>query len=181
MIGACLIVSFLAVLLLSNTVSANGPPIGEQVVELDPGDIVPPGKSVNVTIKWWITDFPYNETYYGPFDLKIGLKNDLTGTEDWKIHTTTGVFGYLANKTYPYTYEFTKNAPNDIGNYTLEVQIEATGLEEPVGKSGKYHPLLVASAEEPVTAVPEFATIAIPIAAILGLFFFFNHRKRKKS
>ena len=31
------------------------------------------------------------------------------------------------------------------------------------------------------THVPEFTTIAIPVAAILGLLFFFNHRKRKKS
>lgn len=31
------------------------------------------------------------------------------------------------------------------------------------------------------TQVPEFSTIAIPVAAILGLLFFFNHRKRKKS
>ena len=29
--------------------------------------------------------------------------------------------------------------------------------------------------------VPEFATIAMPVAAILGLLFFFNHRKRKKE
>ena len=31
------------------------------------------------------------------------------------------------------------------------------------------------------THVPEFTTIAIPVAAILGLFFFFNHRKRRKN
>ena len=29
--------------------------------------------------------------------------------------------------------------------------------------------------------VPEFTTIAMPIGAILGLLFFFNHRKRKKE
>ena len=29
--------------------------------------------------------------------------------------------------------------------------------------------------------IPEFTTIAIPVAAILGLMFFFNYRKRKKS
>ena len=29
--------------------------------------------------------------------------------------------------------------------------------------------------------VPEFATIAIPVAAILGLLFFYNHRKRKEE
>ena len=31
------------------------------------------------------------------------------------------------------------------------------------------------------TVVPEFATIAIPVAAILGLVLFFNHRKRRKE
>ncbi len=30
-------------------------------------------------------------------------------------------------------------------------------------------------------AIPEFSTIAIPIAAILGLLFFFNHRKRRRN
>ena len=32
-----------------------------------------------------------------------------------------------------------------------------------------------------VNVVPEFATIALPVASILGLLFFFNHRKRKKE
>ena len=30
-------------------------------------------------------------------------------------------------------------------------------------------------------SIPEFATIAIPVAAILGLVLFFNHRKRKRE
>ncbi len=30
-------------------------------------------------------------------------------------------------------------------------------------------------------AVPEFATIAVPVGAILGLVLFFNHRKHKKE
>jgi len=32
-----------------------------------------------------------------------------------------------------------------------------------------------------VNPIPEFATIAIPAVAILGLFLFFNHRKRKED
>ena len=32
-----------------------------------------------------------------------------------------------------------------------------------------------------VNLIPEFATIAIPVASILGLLFFFNHRKRRKN
>jgi thermitase len=33
----------------------------------------------------------------------------------------------------------------------------------------------------PTNPIPEFATIAIPVAAILGLLFFFNYRKRRKE
>ena len=31
------------------------------------------------------------------------------------------------------------------------------------------------------TEIPEFATIALPVASILGLLFFFNYRKRKRN
>jgi hypothetical protein len=31
------------------------------------------------------------------------------------------------------------------------------------------------------SAIPEFTTIAIPVASILGLLFYFNHRKRRKE
>jgi hypothetical protein len=30
-------------------------------------------------------------------------------------------------------------------------------------------------------AIPEFSTIALPVASILGLLFFFNYRKRRKE
>ncbi|RZN38412.1 MAG: PEF-CTERM sorting domain-containing protein [Methanophagales archaeon ANME-1-THS] len=33
---------------------------------------------------------------------------------------------------------------------------------------------------EPETVIPEFSSIAIPVAAIIGLLLFFNHRKHKK-
>ena len=29
--------------------------------------------------------------------------------------------------------------------------------------------------------IPEFSTIALPVASILGLLFFFNHRKRRRE
>ena len=29
--------------------------------------------------------------------------------------------------------------------------------------------------------IPEFSTIAIPVAAVLGLLFFFNHRKKRRE
>ena len=173
---------------LSNTVSAEedgpvGQPIGLQNVEFSPSNTLLTGQEVTVNITWWITDTNATyQAYKGPFYLKIGLENITSGTEvdDWKIHEPIS-FIYDETPSNPYYYEFTKDAPSEVGNYTLEVQITATGLDREVGGSGKSRYLLLASAEEPVTTVPEFATIAIPVAAILGLLFFFNHRKHRKA
>ncbi|MCK4732137.1 MAG: PEF-CTERM sorting domain-containing protein [Methanophagales archaeon] len=178
MIGACLIVSFLAVLLLSNTVSAaDGPPgvgpIGVQNAEISPS-VLYPGDEVTVTIEWWITHPDYLD-YYGPFDIKIGLESDVLNEYDeeyWEDVVHVGEMGTQG----PYIYRHTRSAPS-AGLYTVEVQITAPGLSKDVGH-GRY--LLVASAEEPLNPIPEFSTIAIPVAAILGLFFF-NHRKRRKK
>ena len=35
--------------------------------------------------------------------------------------------------------------------------------------------------KETSAPIPEFTTIAVPVAAILGLLFFYNHRKRKEE
>jgi len=42
-------------------------------------------------------------------------------------------------------------------------------------------PVQVLTTNTDITPVPEFATIAIPVAAILGLLFFYSHRKRKEE
>ena len=47
--------------------------------------------------------------------------------------------------------------------------------------TGKEHAKTAYSHDGGYTHVPEFSTIAIPVAAILGLLFFFNHRKRRKT
>lgn len=49
-----------------------------------------------------------------------------------------------------------------------------------VNKNGKYDvgtDALDANITVGFEAIPEFSSIAIPVAAILGLLFFFNHRK----
>ena len=46
--------------------------------------------------------------------------------------------------------------------------------------TGKEHAKTAYSHDGGYTHVPEFTTIAIPVASILGLLFFFNHRKRRK-
>ena len=183
MIGACLIVFLFVVLSLSDTINAQiGPPIGVQNVEFIPSGPLLLEQEVTVNITWWITHPDY-QNYTGPFELKIGLKNIDDGTEekDWKIPDNNITFDYESSESNPYYYNFTKVAPDQIGNYSLELQILATNLTKEVGKSGNVHSFLVASGEEPITTVPEFTTIAIPVVAILGLLFFFNHRKRRKN
>ena len=46
---------------------------------------------------------------------------------------------------------------------------------------GKYRAKTAWSHDCGFHQIPEFSTIAIPIASILGLLFFFNHRKRRKE
>ena len=58
---------------------------------------------------------------------------------------------------------------NAAGNATTTVVIGVQSLN-----------FYIAEADIPID-VPEFATIAIPVAGILGLLFFFNHRKRRKE
>lgn len=170
---------FILVTLLPNTVNAEavvGPPIGEDGIEFSPSDTVLPGKAVTVTIEWRITNESY-ENYDGPFNLHIKLRDsDGNKIDDWTIHTTD--YTILPNI---YQYSFTRNVPNEVGTYSLAVQIVASGLESEVGNSGNYHCLLVASGEGSITAIPEFpTTIALPAAVIFGLFFLFNYNKRKK-
>jgi hypothetical protein len=40
-------------------------------------------------------------------------------------------------------------------------------------------PVIALNTPTPETEIPEFATIALPVAGILGIFLFFSHRKRK--
>ena len=74
------------------------------------------------------------------------------------------------------------------GTTTYDIKVE---IKAATGSEGESYTLYYediqsgiwdkASASVPTTAIPEFATIAIPVASILGLLFFFNHRKHKKE
>ena len=72
---------------------------------------------------------------------------------------------------------------------TITVPVEITLLTtewvkvhfDAVGADSSYTAIAFVPPSEDVTYVPEFTTIAIPVAAILGLLFFFNHRKRRKA
>ena len=60
-----------------------------------------------------------------------------------------------------------KNGPNNVA-YVIKASTDIItgGVNGPVAVCNE---------------IPEFATIAVPVAAILGLLFFFNHRKRRRA
>ena len=104
-------------------------------------------------------------------DVKSGTPGDLT----FKID------GLENDGSITYTYTPTAGTTE----YDIQVEIKAAaGTEgneyiiyyEDV-QSGKIDE---AGASVRGTAIPEFATIAIPVATILGLLFFFNYRKRRR-
>jgi len=49
------------------------------------------------------------------------------------------------------------------------------------GGEPDYNDVVVELTGEDLELIPEFTTIAIPVAAILGLLFFYNYRKRKEE
>ena len=80
----------------------------------------------------------------------------------------------------------TYDAPNG-GTYTFTVWVKGTeeGQINVADNQGNvYHEQGSGYDEAACTRdvlVPEFTTIAIPVAAILGLLFFYSHRKRKEE
>ena len=79
--------------------------------------------------------------------------------------------------------------PSDNGaaNYVIEMKVPKTALG--ISSNGHADLLATVSCTNDVivienfhySEIPEFATIALPVASILGLLFFFNHRKRRKE
>ena len=113
------------------------------------------------------------------------------------VENTTPSFEYpgiYANKsidTHFAVVNITSSIPDGIlardENMTVPVEINPiTGAVmvhiDAVGASNTHHPISWVPPSKDVTYnVPEFTTIAIPVAAILGLLFFFNYRKRRKA
>lgn len=82
------------------------------------------------------------------------------------------------------THMYTPPAGTTEYDVVVEIMV-ATGTE---GKSYKVEYVDVqtgvfdeGSLSVPLISIPEFATIAVPVAAVIGLLFFFNHRKHKKE
>lgn len=73
-------------------------------------------------------------------------------------------------------HSFTWTAPDTIGEYYVELGVKAYGPEIN-GKGQKF--FNVGSNTLPITTVPEFPTIALPVAIILGIAFIIYSRNNK--
>lgn len=97
--------------------------------------------------------------------------NDTGWSNDQDPNTTTHSFTYTAVPYNDYTYN-------------VEVKGTVDGMVLVSDNWGTSYSGLAqddADSDSRQALIPEFATIAIPAVAILGLFLFFNHRKHKKE
>ena len=122
---------------------------------------------------------------------------EILGNGKALVENTTPHFEYpgiYANKsidTHFAVVNITSSIPGGIlvryENMTVPVEIKPlTGAVrvhiDVVGANNTHYPISWVPPSEDVTyIVPEFTTIAIPVASILGLLFFFNYRKRRKT
>jgi len=77
----------------------------------------------------------------------------------------------------PVTYTLTSDATKDLT--TLVIHYDAHNKDSDT--AGALQSSTANSHDSSSYNVPEFSTIAIPVAAIFGLLFFFNHRKHRKE
>ena len=75
----------------------------------------------------------------------------------------------------PVTYTLTSDTDKDLTQ--LIIHYDAHNTDSDV--AGALQSNTANSHDSSSYNVPEFATIAIPVAAVLGLLFFFNHRKKR--
>jgi hypothetical protein len=73
---------------------------------------------------------------------------------------------------------FTPSIPNTDRTYVLHVS-DTTGNYCPGGTTRSPKTCFYYPGGSPPTTVPEFPTVALPIAAVIGLVFFFQGKKRK--
>ncbi|MCX9011797.1 MAG: PEF-CTERM sorting domain-containing protein [Candidatus Methanoperedens sp.] len=116
----------------------------------------------------------------------VTLTLDPAGTNDVKAIAIVGLPPGISSKidghsgthligpwTSPKTWnvEFTNNGAAN-GEYTITYDVVYTNDQ---------HKLRLATIQAGITTIPEFPTVALPVAAAIGLVFFFQHRKNKKE
>jgi hypothetical protein len=71
------------------------------------------------------------------------------------------------------TYQFTTSYTPDLANLDAEVQFTGTDSQDTK--------LKISHGCTGGQNIPEFPTVALPIAAVIGLVFFFQHKKKKEE
>jgi len=108
-------------------------------------------------------------------DLEYKFTNEAGGTSNWIASGTSWDWGLPSTGNDEWlTLEIrakTSAPPNN--DYSFEVYDDGGTLNSGGAET--------ASGTTTGISIPEFATIAIPAVAILGLFLFFNQRKHKKE
>lgn len=129
-------------------------------------DIQDSGTSNKHTIKAWVSDIVYGS----------GTLNDL----QFKFYHGANSSGWLNNNE---TWNWWDGGANSA---TLTLSVKHVGTSTDTKYQFKVEDGYIygstwdsASSTVYATAIPEFSTIAIPAAAILGLLFFFNRRRRQ--
>lgn len=103
---------------------------------------------------------------------------------DLKFRITDPFGGTPSEDTGGITHMYTP--PAGLTEYDVLVEIMAAPETQGKAYTVEYVDIQtnafdVGSLSVPMISIPEFATIAVPVAAVIGLLFFFNHRKHKKE
>jgi len=146
----------------------------------------------NIDIGLWdyLSDSPANQTHtmkvwIAPLSTGASANDiNITVTERSGGATASGVGTEASPVVLIWTQDNAGNSAFDYIDLSLishgpdgakyQLNVEDTGYCGTVAKDHNLENLELRN-------VPEFTTIAIPVAAILGLLFFYNHRKRKEE
>ncbi|MDI9395825.1 MAG: PEF-CTERM sorting domain-containing protein [Euryarchaeota archaeon] len=173
------IFGLLGLLLLANTCSAG---LTLEVSAPD-GISVVPGESISYVVTVFDDEIidpeeggsnPWAETVN--LSINRTIKKDEFDNPDW-LYTFDPSKVRLESSTDSRSSMLTLQVPNDAkpGKYSHNVEASAqTDFEQEVNITGR---VIVSVINTDVNEIPEFPTIALPVAAVLGLVFVFGRRK----
>jgi hypothetical protein len=143
---------------------------------------------ITTTNAYWYADFR------DPFDYKGIANGDLqtggqTGRVDFSTPTNAVTIDWLTILSQDIHVEAYDSSNNLLDSFTYAGTGTMSGTDTLTGTGISYilfydqggKVCISTLTFTPQTPIPEFSTIALPVASILGLMFFFNHRKRRKE
>ena len=167
---------FTVLIVLMSTIGFASAAFNMVITDPPGGTTITPGDAAGIDYKVTLSDV-------AALDHKINVTVDIGSTaSDLEFYFTNGTTnsGWIAAGTY-YMWQDSAS-PQDI---TMKVRavnapVDALGSEYILTVMADDLPGWTASATTATTTIPEFPTIALPIAAILGLAFIFQRRKEEE-